>query len=156
MMSADIQRGMPLLTWHPPPWAHFFKKICQTHVFIYFYSYSYTPWDWWPGCAWRLWTCHVSREQSTHCPYVETINSIPRWEEARRGTWIGHSLLSIYAQQSIHCHALQRTSVPALYAYVTINAPTILLHTCIQQISAQHTPPWATNCCMHTTAFPCF
>ena len=45
-MSADIQLGMPLLTWHhppwSPPWAHFFKKICQTCIYLFLFLLLYT------------------------------------------------------------------------------------------------------------------
>ena len=53
---------------------------------------------------------------------------LPRREEVRRGVCIWCSLLPIHTQQSAYCHALQHTSLPILYAYVTINALTILLH----------------------------
>ena len=94
-MSADIQLGMPLLTWHRPPGpllGPISSKKFAKHVFIYFYSYSYTPWDWWPGSAWRLWAWHMSQKQSAHYPYAETIFLLPytlEWVAWERSEIVG-------------------------------------------------------------------
>jgi len=48
-------------------------------------------------------------------------NTWPWREGAGRRPCIWRSLLLVHTQQSVNCHALQRTSLSALYTYVTIN-----------------------------------
>jgi len=65
---------------------------------------------------------------TTRVPGERKPDVLPWRKEVRNGVCIWCSLLPVHTQQSAYCHALQHTSLPILYAYVTINASTILLH----------------------------
>jgi len=87
------------------------RRLWVAYWHTYTYSYSYAP--------------RRGRAESNR---TLPSDALPRREEVRRGVCIWCSLLPIHTQQSAYCHALQHTSLPILYAYVTINASTILLH----------------------------
>ena len=70
----------------------------------------------------------IGRSRATRVPGERKPDVLPRRKEVRNGVCIWCSLLPVHTQQLAYCHALQHTSLPILYAYVTINASTILLH----------------------------
>ena len=130
-MSADIQLGMPLLTWHPPlvsslgPFLQ--KNLPNTCIYLFIFLLLYTV----GLVAWeRLEIVDVPCVPRTISPLPirgDNQPNPPVGGSPTRGIDLAFAPFGLYATIS----PLPRPSAylsSCLYAYVTINASTILLH----------------------------
>ena len=117
--------------WHgtpwSPPWAHFFKKICQTCIYLFLFLLLYTV----GLVAWeRLEIVDVTCVPRTISPLPirgDNQPNPPVGGRPTRGIDLAFAPFGLYARISpLPCPSAYLSS--CLYAYVTINASTILLH----------------------------